>query len=76
MIPQTRAGTQAWPGGGGAASLPGTGLAALSRPAAIAEHGMWPISTWIYRWRAWTSTGERKKQTSMSDPDSVGPGFQ
>ena len=44
MIPQTHAATRtpAWPRGGG--GLPETGLAALSRPIAIAAHGMWPIS--------------------------------
>ena len=74
MMPQTRAGTRtpAWPGSRGR-GLPETGLAALS-PIAIATHGMWPISTSIYRWRAWT--GEREKQTSPSHPDSVGLGFQ
>ena len=47
MIPQTHAGTRtpAWPPGGGR-GLPETGLAALSRPTAIAAHGMWPISTY------------------------------
>ena len=47
MIPQTRAGTRtpAWPRGG-ARDLPETGLAALSRPTAIAAHGMWPILTY------------------------------
>ena len=51
MIPQTRAGTRtpAWPRGG-ARGLPETGLAALSRPIAIAAHGMWrPISTSMAR---------------------------
>ena len=52
MIPQTHAGTRtpAWPGGG-ARGLPETGLAALSRPIAIAAHGMWPISTSMPRAR-------------------------
>ena len=50
MIPQTHAGTRtpACPGGGRARGLPETGLAALSRPTAIAAHGMWPISTSIF----------------------------
>ena len=75
MIPQTHAGTHtpACPGGGKARGLPETGLAALSRPIAIAAHGMWPICR-IYVDAA--RTGERKKRTSPSDPDAAGLGFQ
>ena len=78
MIPQTRAGTRtpAWPRGG-ARDLPGTGLAALSRPTAIAAHGMWPISTYalIYIDGARGLESEKKK-TGPSDPDTAGLGFR
>ena len=57
---------------GGGRSLPETGLAALSRPIAIAAHGMWPISTSMAR----VDRRARKKKTSPSDPDAVGLGFQ
>ena len=42
MIPETHAGTRtpAWPGGGGARGLSGTGRAALW-PIAIATHGIY-----------------------------------
>ena len=71
MIPQTHAGTRApaWPPQGG--GLPETGHAALSRPIAIAAHGMWPISTSMAR-----VDRREKKQTSPIDPDAVGLGFQ
>ena len=77
MIPQTHAGTRtpAWPRGRGG-GLPETGLAALSRPTAIAAHGMWPISTYASISMARVDWRARRRKTGPSDPDTAGLGFR